>query len=98
MKTHILLLAGVAALSMLTAADARNSDWQNLIIGAPSYLTCGKFNKLGKVEKNAALSWALGYISGMATSNAEEARLGRVLINAQTTWSASGMHTPLQVL
>lgn len=37
-------------------------------------MTCGQFNKLSKVEKNAALSWALGYISGMATSTAEEAR------------------------
>jgi len=61
-----LLLIGVAALFLATGtAYARNSSWP--LFGASSHLTCGQFNKLGKNEKEGALSWALGYASGTAT-------------------------------
>jgi hypothetical protein len=40
-------------------------------------LTCEKFNKLAKAEKDKVMVWALGYVSGMVTSNAEEVRMAR---------------------
>jgi hypothetical protein len=64
----------LVTLLMAGRVEARNSDWSGLLVGASSRLTCGQFNKLDKVEKNGALAWALGYVSGMATSTVEEAR------------------------
>jgi hypothetical protein len=64
----------LVTLLMAGTAKARNSDWSGLLIGASSRLTCGQFNKLGRVEKDGALSWALGYVSGMATSTVEDTR------------------------
>jgi hypothetical protein len=64
----------LVTLLMAATAQARNSDWSRLLIGASSRLTCGQFNKLGRVEKDGALSWALGYVSGMATSTVEDTR------------------------
>jgi hypothetical protein len=61
-------------LLMAGTVHARNSDWPSVLFGASSRLTCGQFNKLGRVEKDGALSWALGYVSGMATSTVEDAR------------------------
>jgi HdeA/HdeB family len=59
-----------------TAATARNSDHSELLLG-PSHLTCDKFNKLAKAEKERVMAWAMGYVSGMATSEAEEVRMER---------------------
>jgi HdeA/HdeB family len=69
----LLVVGASATLLMTSAAQARNSDWP--MLGASSRLTCGQFNKLGKVEKAGALSWALGYVSGMATSAFEDERM-----------------------
>jgi hypothetical protein len=69
----LLVVGASATLLMTSAAQARNSDWP--MVGASSRLTCGQFNKLGKVEKAGALSWALGFVSGMATSTFEDERM-----------------------
>ena len=45
------------------------------LVGASSELTCGQFNKLSKIKKDRTLAWALGYVSGMATSEIEDSRL-----------------------
>jgi len=74
MKTRA-LITGIAMLLATGAAHARNSDWRSQIVGAGGELTCGMFNKLNKARKEQAITWALGYISGMATSNTEEARM-----------------------
>jgi hypothetical protein len=71
---RVLLVVGASATLLMTnAAQARNADWS--MLGASSRLTCGQFNKLGKVEKAGALSWALGFVSGMATSAFEDERM-----------------------
>jgi hypothetical protein len=71
-----LLLSGIATLFLATGtAHARNSDWQSQIVGAGSEIACDQFNKFNKAKKDRALAWAFGYVSGMATSNVEEARL-----------------------
>jgi len=70
------VLAFALALAIVTNVEARNSDWPSFLFGASSSLTCGQFNKLGKNEKEGALSWAFGYVSGMATSDLEARRVG----------------------
>jgi hypothetical protein len=75
MRLKFLLCVAAIAAIPLAPAHARNSDWSSLLFGASSRLTCEQFNKLGKAEKDGALSWALGYISGMATSAIEDARM-----------------------
>jgi HdeA/HdeB family len=75
----IKLISTTATLAILltsSAATARNSDHSDFLLG-PSHLTCDKFNKLAKVEKGKVMAWALGYVSGMVTSNAEEVRMAR---------------------
>jgi hypothetical protein len=69
-----LLLAGISALLMTTSAHARNSDWPSLTAGWPSRISCSQFNALSKAQKKEAMAWALGWISGMATMNAEESK------------------------
>lgn len=68
--------AAFALVSLLISGivHARNLIGRGLLIGASSHLTCGQFNELGKADKDAALSWALGYVSGMATSMVENTR------------------------
>jgi hypothetical protein len=75
-QMKILRVAVAVLATWSVAATARNSDHSNLLLG-PSHLTCGKFNKLPKVEQDKVMAWALGYVSGMATSNAEEVRMER---------------------
>jgi hypothetical protein len=72
----ILCLAVAVLATSSVAATARNSDHSDLLLG-PSHLTCGSFNKLPKIEKDKVMAWALGYVSGMATSEAEEVRMER---------------------
>jgi hypothetical protein len=45
------------------------------MMGAASRITCRDFNRLSKAEQDGALSWAMGYASGMATTQIEDARL-----------------------
>ncbi len=71
------------SLVVVTSAMARNSDHGDLLLGGPGQMTCGQFNKLRAVEKDKAMAWALGYVSGMATSNAEEVRMDRQTSGAE---------------
>ena len=45
------LFAAVALAALVASADARTSDWMEYLRGAPSHMTCGQFNKLGKVGR-----------------------------------------------
>jgi hypothetical protein len=63
------LLTGIAALLLATGAAHADDYW-----GMRPTFTCGQFNKLNKIEKDKAISWALGYIVGMAPSYIEKAK------------------------
>lgn len=72
---RIVLATALAACAALTGPiQARNSDWGGAMRGDVARLTCAQFNKLDVVRKDRAMNWALGYVSGMATSAVENSK------------------------